>query len=223
MERYALFDTTLVKTRFDTANTILGNYKKRYNVRPTQNMPVVVQRGGERKIEFKTWGLVPKNARDQNGVFRYKTYTVAEEDVFKKNSTEQIVRTQRCLVPVNGFYLWRKDHDSMQPYFVHLADYAPFGVAGIYSSWTTPDGDEKGTFAVLSVESGDSLASIANRAPVIVKQADESSWLDPNLTNMTTVYSITKPYGKGDLLVDVVSTDVSGNEIDTPNLITALR
>ncbi len=215
MERYALFAATDIATRFATSNTILGNFKKRYNVRPTQNMPVIVQRDGERKIEFKTWGLVPKNARDQNGVFRYKTYTVAEQDVFKKNSTEQAVRMQRCLVPVNGFYVW---HDA-QPHFVHLADYAPFGLAGIYSSWTMPDGTEQGTFAVLNVESSASLTPISDRAPVIVTQADESAWLDPTRSDMTTVYTITKPYVGNDLIIDRVSAEVNGKKIDTPSLI----
>ncbi len=219
IEHYALFDTTLVKERFATANIILGNYKKRYNARPTQNMPVIVQRDDQRKIEFKTWGLVPQNAHDQNGVFRYKTYFVAEEDVFKKNSTEQIVRSQRCIVPVNGFYLWHKTGDGTQPYFVHLADYAPFGLAGIYSSWTTPDGTEQGTFAILTVQSGDSIAAINDRAPVILKQADESAWLDPTLTTMTTVYNATKPYTGTDLIIDTVSGDTSSKKIDTPSLI----
>lgn len=63
IERYALFDTSLIKERFMTANTILGNFKKRYNVSPTQNMPVIVHRDEERKIEFKSWGFVPQNAR----------------------------------------------------------------------------------------------------------------------------------------------------------------
>ncbi|MFZ1360477.1 MAG: SOS response-associated peptidase [Candidatus Saccharimonadales bacterium] len=223
IERYALFDTTLVKKRFGTANTILGNFKKRYNVRPTQNMPVVLLRDGERRIEFKTWGLVPQNARDQNGVFRYKTYSVSEEDVFKKNSTEKIVRTQRCIVPVNGFYLWPTDSGDAQPRFVHLADYAPMGLAGIYSSWVTPDGVEQGTFAILTVASSGSLAAIGERAPVILEQADETSWLDPTLTNMTTVYNATKPYADNDLHIDVVSADINGKKIDTPKLIESIE
>lgn len=222
IEHYALFDTTLVKERFATANTILGNFKRRYNVRPTQNMPVIVQRDDQRKIEFKTWGLVPQNAHDQNGVFRYKTYFVAEEDVFKKNSTEQIVRAQRCIVPVNGFYLRQKTDDGMQPYFVHLPDYVPFGLAGIYSSWTAPDGIEQGTFAILTVQSDDSLAMINDRVPVILSQADESAWLDPTLTNMTTVYNATKPYAGNDLITDVVSSDARSKKIDTPSLITPI-
>lgn len=219
IEQYALFDTALVKERFNTANTILGNFKKRYNVRPTQNMPVILQRDDQRKIEFKTWGLVPKNARDQNGVFRYKTYFVAEEEVFKKNSTEQIVRSQRCIVPVNGFYLWHKTNDSTQPHFVHLAGYAPFGLAGIYSSWTAPDGTEQGTFTILTVQSGDSLEAISDRTPVIIGQADESAWLDTTLTNMTTVYNATKPYTGTDLLIDAVSPDARSKKIDAPSLI----
>ena len=222
MERYALFDTTHIKERFATANTIFGNYKKRYNVRPTQNMPVIVQRDDEHKIEFKTWGLVPKNARDQNGVFRYKTYTVAEEDVFKKNSTEQLVRTQRCIVPVNGFYLWNKDARGSQAHFVHLPNYAPFGLAGIYSSWTMPDGTEQGTFAVLSVEAGGSLAHISDRTPVILAQSDEAAWLDSAVTSMTDVYNATKPYVGSDLVADRVSDAVNGKKVDAPDLIRAI-
>ena len=175
IEHCALFNTATIKERFSTANTILGNYKKRYNVRPTQNMPVIVQRDGQRKIEFETWGLVPQNAHDQNGVFRYKTYCVAEEDVFNKNSTEQIVRTQRCIVPVSGFYPWRKKDDDAPTHFVHLAGYAPFGLAGVYSSWMTPNGVEQGTFSILTVQSGESLASISERTPVILSQADEAA------------------------------------------------
>lgn len=219
IEHYALFNTTSIKERFATTNTILGNFKKRYNVRPTQNMPVIVQRDNQPKIEFKTWGLVPKNARDQSGVFRYKTYTVTEKDVFKKNSTEQLIRTQRCIVPVNGFYLKHTKKETTQFYFVHLADYAPFGLAGIYSSWDAPDGITQGTFAILTVQSDGLLASISSQAPVILQHSDESSWLNPTLTDMTTVYTITKPYTGNDLLVDAVSAEVASKKIDKPNLI----
>ena len=115
--------------------------------------------------------------------------------------------------------MWHKTGDGTQPYFVHLADYAPFGLAGIYSSWTTPDGTEQGTFAILTVQSGDSIAAINDRAPVILKQADESAWLDPTLTTMTTVYNATKPYTGTDLIIDTVSGDTSSKKIDTPSLI----
>lgn len=218
IERYALFDTSQLQQRFATANTILSNYKKRYNVVPTQQVPVIVQREGERRIEFKHWGLVPQNARDTNGVFRYKTYAVREEDVFEKPSTERLARTQRCIIPVNGFYLWNKGTEA-RPYFVHLAEYAPFGLAGIYSSWTTPEGVEQATFAMLTVRSGVTFAAISDRAPVIVPRDNEATWLDPARHDMSTVYDITRPYAGGDLRLDAVSDDIYSKKIDASRLI----
>lgn len=223
IERYALFDTAHIRERFDTANTILSNFKKRYNSNPAQQMPVIVQRGSERKIEFKLWGFVSKNARDTNGVFRYKTYMVREEDIFKKTSTEPAARTQRCIVPVNGFYSWDARTSRAQPYFIHRKDYEPFGLAGIYSSWATSDGEERGTFAIVTAEAGPSLTHINDRMPVVLDSGDEAAWLNPDRRDMSTVYDIARLYEADDLIIDAVSPDVHSKKIDQPGLITPLK
>lgn len=105
------------------------------------------------------------------------------------------------------------------PYFVHLNNYAPFGLAGMYSSWTTPDGVEQATFTILTTQSGDTLADVSDRALVILKREDESTWLDPSLNDMTTVYNITHPYDGSDLIVDRVSDEIHSKKSNAPTLI----
>ena len=102
IERLALYDIDKLRDRFTLADGVPKGVKKRYNIVPSQLIPVIVKRDDANVIERMQWGFVPQNAKDTNPIFRYKTHTVKSEDVFKKSMWEKAIRTQRCLIPANS-------------------------------------------------------------------------------------------------------------------------
>ena len=107
-----------------------------------------MSRNGTPELELMKWGFIPEGAKDANSVFRYKTFNARAEGIFEKPTWKNAIRSGRCLVPANGFYEWTKTTDGKQPFFLRPNDGTLCAFAGIYSSWTDPEGVEHGMFAI---------------------------------------------------------------------------
>jgi len=220
-ERYALFEIENLRDRFQLASGVPKGVKASYNISPTQLAPVVVSRDGLNQLERMKWGFIPESAKDTNSVFRYKTFNVKSEGIFSKPATSEVIRSQRCLIPVNGFYQWHQSPEGKQAYFVRVKNQPIFSLAGVYSSWTNPEGTTWGTFSIVTTQPNQEFATISRRMPVILHPEDEASWLDPSIDSVSTVYSLTGPYTDGQLHIKPVSSAIDSKKIDGPQLITS--
>lgn len=220
--RYALYDTKNLSDRFTPEVGLPKGIKPRYNINPTDMSPVVVVREGKPVVEQMKWGFIPHRAKDSNGVFRYKTFNAKSESIFDKTTWQSVIRTQRCLVPANGFYEWQTADGKKQPYFIHLPDNKLFAFAGVYGSWTDPDGREWGTFAIVTTESNDDVSHLTDRMPILVHKDDEATWLDPTIYDATSLYDIMRPCPNNVLQMHAVGTEISSRKVDTASLITPL-
>jgi putative SOS response-associated peptidase YedK len=86
--------------RFDIDNT-LDNFKPRWNIRPGQSNPVVIN-NERREIELMHWGLIPHFAKDEH--YKYKTINAKAETVEELPSFRHPFHSKRCLIPATGFY-----------------------------------------------------------------------------------------------------------------------
>lgn len=222
IERYALYDIALLRDRFTLPAGVPKGVKQRYNIVPAQVLPVVVQRDGARVLELMQWGFVPQNAKDTTSLFRYKTFNVRSEDIFKKKTWEKSVRTQRCLVPANGFYVWQAANGGKVPYYVQSKDQPLAALAGVYSSWTDSDGTVHGMFSIVTVPPNKETRPVTDRLPVIVQPHEEDTWLDPSIGDMVSLYDIMRTTPHDTLTVAEVSDAVYSKKIDSPSLIRPL-
>ena len=62
--------------------------------------------------------------------------------------------------------------------------------AGLYDTWTTPDGEELYTFTIITTDADESMAKLHNRMPVILARELEDAWLDPELTKAQDVLDV---------------------------------
>ncbi len=219
IERYALYETALLRDTFHLTQGLPKGIKPRYNIAPSQQTPVVVQHGDEIVTEQMQWGFVSQNAKDTNSIFRYKTYNIRSEDIFKKVSWDKAVRTQRCLVPVNGFYVWSKTTNGKQPYFVQAKDRPLIALAGVYSSWTDGEGVSQGMFSIVTVPPNKETRPISDRLPVIIQPHEEKTWLDPTISDMVSLYDIMRTTPHDTLSIRQVGEAVNSVKIDTPSLL----
>jgi len=101
-----------------------------YNVAPTQRVPVVRQRGGERLCELLRWGLVPfwaKGVPPKLSTINARVETVASAASYRGPWK----RGQRCILPATGFYEWQIRESAKQPFYIFLTDQSLFGFAGL--------------------------------------------------------------------------------------------
>jgi putative SOS response-associated peptidase YedK len=172
--RYSLVPTESIAARFDIQQAQL-TLVPRYNVTPSQSMPVVVRNSPNCLVEMQ-WGLIPswsKEPRAQFSTINARAETITKSPVFRGP-----FKSQRCLVPASGFYEWQKTAQGKQPYCIRLKDGELFAFAGLYDVWHDAAGNELSSYTVITTAPNDLVAPIHNRMPVILQQEDEDIWLD---------------------------------------------
>ncbi|MCX5779778.1 MAG: SOS response-associated peptidase [Firmicutes bacterium] len=150
-------------------------FKHRYNVAPTNIMPVIVSPGGARQIQFMQWGLVPCWSPDRS--IGPKMINARAETVAQKPAFRAAYRHRRCLVPATGYYEWQQQGSQKQPYYIHMPDRKLFAFAGLWEEWSEGSGVKLYSFTILTTEPSPSVAHLHNRMPLILPYEQEATWL----------------------------------------------
>src|SRR5262245_7413275 len=155
----------------------------RYNVAPTQSVPVVrLNREGKRAIATMRWGLIPYWAKDAK--IGAKMINARAETVGSNSAFKMAFKTRRCLVLADGFYEWQqaqaKKGVTKQPYRVVLGDASharPFAFAGLWERWRDPaagkDAPPLDSFTIITTDAAPAIAHIHDRMPVMLSRREE--------------------------------------------------
>ncbi|MFH0793003.1 MAG: SOS response-associated peptidase, partial [bacterium] len=167
----------VVMKRFEIAAGGDESLSPRYNLAPTQDAPVVVivQEQG-RRLKMMRWGLVPSWAKDCS--IGNKLINARGETILEKTSFKRAFQRRRCLVVADGFYEWKRAGGRKQPMRIVMRDRQPFGMAGLWEAWRSPEGESVESFTIITTEANEMIRGIHNRMPVILKRGDEGMWLD---------------------------------------------
>ena len=171
--RYTLVQAEQVAERFQAAEAQLP-LLPRYNVAPSQLMPVVVRNSPNRLVEMQ-WGLVPawsKEPRTSFSTINARAETLATSAVFRGP-----FKSRRCLVPASGFYEWQKLEKGKQPFCIRLRGGDLFAFAGLYDIWRDREGNELYSYTIITTAPNELVAPIHNRMPAILRREDEDAWL----------------------------------------------
>jgi putative SOS response-associated peptidase YedK len=184
--RFTLEPTTECYARFDLANR-LPDLQPRYNIAPGQLVPVMINHEG-RRLTLMRWGLIPHWAKDAKTA--HKMINARLETLTQRPAYRQLLAANRCLVPASGFFEWKAQGRGKTPYYIHPAEDAFVGLAGLFDTWTDPAGEAIPTFTIITREATDVVARLHHRMPVVLAPHDEHAWLDPELTAPSQVLAI---------------------------------
>jgi putative SOS response-associated peptidase YedK len=151
-----------------------------WNVAPTDPVYVVVEKE-RRQLRVVRWGLVPSWSKDAKGGARM--INARMESVKDKPAFRKAYATRRCLVPADGYYEWKPEGATKQPYFLAYRDGAPLAMAGLYEHWKSPEGEWLTTCTVITTDAPDELGEIHDRTPLLVPPDRWATWLDPSLAD----------------------------------------
>jgi len=190
----------------------------RYNVAPTDDALVVVQRDDRRAITAYRWGLIPHwadAAKVGSRMFNARAETLTSSPAFR-----DAFRRKRCLVPVDGFYEWHREGARRQPFAIAHQDGRPLALAGLWSGWHDPAADRVvRTFTIITSAPNDQMAGLHDRMPVIVPPDSWSRWLDPALADQSELHALLEPSEEIELRIWPVSSLVNNVRNDGPELI----
>ncbi len=164
-----------IEAHFDARLVEGGQVERRYNIAPTQLVPIVRLNGGHRELAPTRWGLVPHWAQDADSAARM--INARSETVSEKPSFRDAFRQTRCLVPSSGFYEWKHVGREKTPYLIQVKGAPVYAMAGIWSRWLGPSGPLE-TFSVLTTRAAEAIADVHERMPVILHPDHYSDWLN---------------------------------------------
>ena len=181
----------------------------RYNIAPTQ--PVIAiwnDEADRRAARLARWGLVPHWVRDPREfplLVNARAESMAEKPAFRDS-----VKHKRCILPASGYYEWRTlPNGKKQPYYITLATGEPMALAGLYSSWMGPDGEEIDTLATITVPAGPDVAHIHHRMPALMIGDQIDAWLDVRNVRFAEVEPFVVPQPAGSMASHPVSVRVN--------------
>jgi putative SOS response-associated peptidase YedK len=183
------------------------NFPPRYNIAPTQPIPVVIIENGVRHFRLMRWGLLPGGVKDPRKfalLINARAETVKEKPAFKN-----AIRRRRCLIPADGYYEWQVFDNRKQPYFIHRGDGGPIGLAGLAETWIGPNGEELDTVAIVTAPASGEMTALHHRVPVTIASGDFAGWLDCATYDADAVMRLLTAPGEGEFAWHEVSTRVN--------------
>jgi len=161
------------------------NFPPRYNIAPTQPIPLVSARregaGAARHFQLARWGFLPgfvKNPAKFPLIINARAETIAEKPSFRA-----ALRRRRCLVPADCWYEWRANlRGPKTPYLLQRAGGGLMGFAGLWETYLDPSGSEIDTVCIVTTMANGATAAIHDRMPAIIDAEDFEDWLNPDET-----------------------------------------
>ena len=212
--RFALYsDPFTLARRFEAE--ALSELRPRYNVAPSQNIPIVREEGEKRRFALARWGLIPHWAKDMK--IGYSMINARAETVAEKPAFRNAFKHRRCLIPADGFYEWQVIAGSKvkQPWFIALRDREPMAFAGLWERWRSPEGKELESCSIIVTDANEIMRPIHDRMPVILAPGDWGAWLKSDAEDAQALQNMLKPYSAEDMAAWPVSTKVNSPRNDS--------
>jgi putative SOS response-associated peptidase YedK len=156
------------------------NLMPRYNIAPTQDVPIVrlTRDRTARELIMARWGLVPFWADDLK--IGNRLINARRESVHSMRPFREAYSRRRCLVPADGFFEWLKQGKARQPLLIRRKDQTPFAFAGLWERWKNPSDDTAvRSCTIITCPANELVAPIHDRMPVILAPENYARWLDP--------------------------------------------
>ncbi len=185
----------------------------RYNVAPSQPVPVVRPAASGRELSLMRWGIVPAWARGSSQLLlNARAETAADKPTFR-----QALQKRRCLIPATGFYEWMKTESRKQPFLFRLRDGGLFAFAGLWEVGRDRDGKAAEACALLTTEANELVRPAHNRMPVILDPRHYAEWLDSGLADVEAFRPLLRPFSSDAMEAFPVSDLVNSARHEGPD------
>jgi len=217
IERYTLTAThQQLAERFDA--DVPESWQPHYNAAPTQLLPVITVTAPQGVSVFY-WGTSPAWAK--NKIPGEKIINLRAEQLLEKPALRRTLKQQRCLIPADGFYGWKRaGKKTMIPYRFVMAQPELCSFAGLWEEYEDTDGIEFHTFSLITIAANEMVATVQDRMPVILDKASEKIWLDPAATE-ESLLALLQPYPTARMNLYPVSPRITDTTLNVPSLIQA--
>ena len=152
---YRTADKQAIAEWFHAAATGDDTMPPGYNIAPSTIQPVIRQGRdtGARELVGMRWGLVGFGSAGPDP--KRSTFNARSDNLERSSLWRTPLHKRRCLVPVSGFYEFRKP--DKVPFRFTLSDQPIYAFAGLWDAWKSPAGDWLQSFSVITVEANTAM------------------------------------------------------------------
>jgi len=181
----------------------------RYNIAPTQPVPVIRQNPREprRELSLIRWGLIPSWSKNSSRAA--KMINARSETAHSQPAFRDALKFRRCLIPADGFYEWQKRGTVKQPFCFEVNGGEMFAFAGLWERWKNPAGQWIKTCSILTTTPNAVTSPIHDRMPVILERDHYDLWLDPGMKDTKVVSDFLRPFNPRAMRCYPVSTRIN--------------
>jgi len=215
IERYTIAtNQNQIEERFGIKFT--SSIQNRFNARPTQLLPIITSSNPELVKHFY-WGTEPNLSKNKR--IASKLINAPIEQLTEKHFYKNALKSRRCLVLADGFYIWNSISKKGQiPYRVTLADKSPFAMAGLWETYENLEGVKVGTFSIITTVATADVSNLTNDMPLILDIEQGNKWLQSTNTIEASL-EILNSRVSPDLISYAVSPLVNNLANDSENLL----
>jgi putative SOS response-associated peptidase YedK len=183
----------IIEEHFDSVSGE-EDWSPRYNIAPTQPVPIIRQhpKDPRRELSLVRWGLIPWWAKDASGGARMinaRSETAATLPAFR-----DAMKSRRCIVPADGFYEWKREGKTRQPFCFEVNNGELFAFAGLWERWKDAADRVMETCSILTTTANAVTSAVHDRMPVILSPEAYDLWLDPGFADVTAAPDLLKPF-----------------------------
>lgn len=208
-KRYVLFSNSdSFNKSFDVIQSDSINGMPNYNAGPGSSMPIIVS-GLNRDHHLV-------NAKWDGSLFGLSSTqtSLTTASIRKSPDLVKVFQRKRCIIPMNGYYDWKKITESIQiPFYFRILNRDVFGVAGIY------DTDTQGLYCFTPIETraNEIVEPLSETMPAIISNDLLDKWLDPLFPNPDQLHDLLTPHKTIDMSsyrVTLKESDITSNSKD---------
>ncbi len=197
------------------------DFQPRYNVAPTQVMPVVRGADGERELAELRWGLIPFWAKDKkigNRMINARAETAAKKPAFRA-----AFRRRRCLVAADSFYEWVEREGKKWPIRIRFGQGELGAFAGLWERWTDEQEQVIESYTILTTEAHEVLVDIHDRMPLWAPAQYWDNWLFDDRAAEEVMDSMIDDFPSQQVSYEPVSRELNRPGNEGPQLVEPLE
>jgi len=190
------------------------DFRPTYNIAPSygpgsEQLFVVRSREGQRTLRLGRWWMIPhywaKPLKALPAAFNARA-----EDLTQKPFWREPFKQYRCLVPATGWREFKGEKGKKQPYHFQLERHL-FAFAGLWSRWSSPEGGNVDSFAIVTSAPNAAAAGVHDRMPLVMPSDLYAQWLGPEHDGSTVLQEARAR--SLSLELEIFPTDPVGNNV----------
>jgi len=144
----------------------------RYNIAPSEPVLAVRAHKGKPEAVVLKWGLVRPGSESVKAPINLRMESAT------RGAMRGTLKQRRCILPLTGFYEWRRAGKARQAFNVRRKDHKLFGVAGLWDRLESGDQPPLESCLVLTTAANEVVKAIHDRMPLILDPSFYPTWLD---------------------------------------------